>query len=125
MRQRPQHALHRQEEFAQILFKVFRLLQRVGRVVERVLPRVEEEEEAELRVRARLERVADRDKVFQAFAHFAPGDGQMARVEKVSHPIVVPVVRLRLRWRRRGGVEWSGGGGGRRRRKRKRRRGKE
>ena len=63
-------------------------------VVQRVLPGVKQEQQADLTCRVACQRVLDAHKVFQRLGHLAALDGQMTGVQEVTHPVVVLVVGL-------------------------------
>ena len=71
-----------------------RLLHGVLAVVERVLPRVQQECETELARAVAAQRGPDRDEVLERLGHLAAVDVQVAGVQEVAHPVVVLVVRL-------------------------------
>ena len=65
-------------------------------VVQRVLPRVQQEHKTQLPGRVARQRFFYRHKVLQRLWHLAASDGQMARVKKITDPVVIAETRLTI-----------------------------
>ena len=93
----PNPALNVQEELVQELLVLHSHLHRCLAVIQRILPRVQQERQPQLPRTVSSQRLLDRDKVLQRLGHLAAGDGEVARVQEITDPVRIVEVRFCLR----------------------------